>query len=85
MVEETDLTEGDDAKLTFVRESRITGTERREVDAEVLDVSGEIVTLANPFGYDDPVLVVDPDGDVWARDEGADDYYGRNAMVEPVN
>lgn len=78
---EDTLCEGDDVELTFIRESKITGTERRTVDVEVRAVTGNIVTFENPYGQDGPLMVVDPEGDVWARDNGQDGYYGRNAEI----
>lgn len=79
----SDVAEGTTVDLTFVRESRVTRRESRTITSEVLAVEGEIVTLANPYGENGPRVVVDPDGDVWARSEdGSDGYYGTNARFE---
>ena len=37
---ENTLSEGDEVALTFIRESRITGTERRTVEVEVREAMG---------------------------------------------
>jgi len=78
---EDTLSEGDEVELTFIRESKYVPRERRTLDVEVREVAGNIVTFENPFGEDDPLIVVDPDDDVWARANGTDGYYGRNATI----
>lgn len=79
---EDTLSEGDSVELTFIRESRVTGTERRTVEVEVREAMGDIVVFENPYGYDDPRIVVDSENDVWARGEnGQDGFYGRNAEI----
>jgi hypothetical protein len=81
---ENTLSEGDEVALTFIRESRITGTERRTVEVEVREAMGDVVVFENPYGESDPLIVVDPEDDVWARDPDTlnDGFYGRNASIE---
>jgi len=81
---EDTLSEGDEVGLTFIRESKhLPGRERRTVTVTVKDVMGDVVTFENPYGYDDPLIVVDPENDVWARNPEAnkDGYYGCNASI----
>ncbi len=81
---EDTLSEGDEVGLTFIRESKnLPGRERRTVAVTVKDVMGDVVTFENPYGYDDPLIVVDPENDVWARnpETNKDGYYGCNASI----
>lgn len=80
---EDNLAVGDSVELEFTRESDVLGTERQTVQAEVRDVMGNIVVFDNPFGHEEPLVVVDPDDDVWARnpETGNDGFYGRNAEI----
>ena len=84
MREATLPAEGSTVELSYTASHRPFKTGRQSVEAEVREVTGEIVYLDNPFeGYNSPTLVVDPDDNVWARSEdGKDGLFGTNARFE---
>lgn len=75
---------GSTVELSYTPSGRPHAMGRQSVEAEVTDVMGEIVYLANPFrGESSPTLVVDPEDYLWARSEdGKDGLFGTNARVE---
>lgn len=82
MGEAPDVSEGCTVEITYAATSKLRSG-RRSAEAEVTETCGEIVHLANPFGFDDPTLVLDSDGDLWARDEdGRDRLFGTMARME---
>lgn len=83
------LEEGDTVSIEFTAESegaRFFGrTGRRTIGGTVDEVSGSVVYVSPDVDDSgDLQLVVDPDGDVWARERdepSTDSYYGSNAVV----
>ena len=77
------IQKGSTVTLTYTPMVPPTRKGRREVEATIRRVEGNIVYLNNPFGHDDPIIVVDPENDVWARDleTGKDGFFGKNAEI----
>ncbi|MFC6771465.1 hypothetical protein ACFQDD_08055 [Halorubrum pallidum] len=78
---ESELEPGDSIEIEFLSVAG-RSRERKSMDVEVEGVMGQILYL-DP-GYDiDVGLVLDPDGDLWARDEqGKDGLYGTRSKVQ---
>lgn len=69
--------------LDYTSEAGLT-RERRSMDVEVLEEMGQIVKMDPQYEDDDLILVLDPDGDLWAREQGkpsTDGLFGTNAEV----
>jgi len=81
-----DVDEGSTVTIEYTPESRLLGRGGRKTmeDCEVLEQMGQIVKVANPFEDDELTLIIDPDGDLWARegnDASTDGLFGSNARV----
>lgn len=59
--------------------------DRRTMDVEVIEEMGQITKMDPQYEDDDLILVLDPDGDLWAREQGkpsTDGLFGSNARVD---
>ena len=83
MVEVSDLTDGDEVKLSYAPSG---WAGRQTLTTAVKEVMGDVVYLENPLcGYTEDTLVVDDDRVVWMRDADRNDaLFGANASVEEV-
>lgn len=81
-----DCEPGDRVTLEYTAQASLNRERRSFEDLRVEEVMSNVVYFESPYGHtDDITLVLDPEGDLWARDEdGRDGYFGSNAeVVEP--
>ena len=76
---------GQTVSLEYTSEAGLTRERRTMDDVVVLEEMGQMKRLEPPYeDTDDLELVLDPDGDVWARETGkpsTDRLFGSNGVV----
>lgn len=84
-IDPDDVDEGDIVSIEYTAESAIERTRRTQDDLVVLEQMGQILKLETPWEEtSDLRLVLDPEGDLWAREAGdstSDRLFGSNGQV----
>lgn len=79
--EDSELESVDTVEIEFIGLAGRT-RERKTMEVEVTEWMGSTAYFETPYDTDIS-LVLDPDGDLWARDEeGSDGLYGTSTMVD---
>lgn len=74
----------DTVDIEYTAEAAMNRDRRTLENATVLQETGQIKYLDPGYEGDDLILVLDPDGDLWAREQGkpsTDGLFGSNARV----
>lgn len=74
----------DVVSLEYTAEAGLHRERRQMDDLEVIERMGQVVRMDPPYDDDDLILVLDPEGDLWARERGkpsTDGFFGSNAEL----
>ena len=87
LIEVDDLEAGDRVTIQFISTSGLRQERRSHEDLLVTEQMGKIAYLGSPYPDDLPEisLVLDPENDLWARQDGHQDkHYGMRAVITAV-